>query len=201
MIVDDDEFLYHNAITIIKQYYYKYRDDNCGVIHFNRKNEKGEIIASPHIENDYYMSYQCHKGKGYNADGYIGYYTQKLGNSRFEIHEGEKYVAPSLLFMKVTEHCKLLWASAIIGQTEYLEGGITKQGRKLRINNPLGMIDYCRLMQGNGATLKLRVVYSIHAYAYRFLSEQKSVDMSGFISAMRIPGWFLGWVWKILYLT
>ena len=44
IIVDDDEQLVPEAISIIKEYVGKYKNSDCGVIHFNRRNEKGEVI-------------------------------------------------------------------------------------------------------------------------------------------------------------
>lgn len=198
VIVDDDEKLRPDAVKTIKEYYEQYKDTNCGVIHFNRMNEKGEIIARPIIDKDFIMSYQQFKSEGRYADGYIGYFTSKLKDNRFTINEGEKYVGPSTLFMKVTESSDLLWAKAVLGDTEYLAGGITKQGRKLRIKNPKGMIEYCRLMQGNGASLKTKLAYSVQGYAYYYFlnkKNRKSANMAGLIK-LRLAGKALSRYWR-----
>lgn len=197
-IIDDDERLNPGAVEILKHYCEQYRNTSCGVIHFNRKNEKNEIIASPIINTDYYMSYQAFKSKGRYADGYISYFTKKLGKNRFSMIEGEKYIAPSTLFMKVTRNCDLLWACASLGETEYLAGGITKQGRRLRINNPLGMIEYCELMQENGASLKTRVIYSIQGYAYIAICGN-TYSSKQLLKIGLIPGNVLALYWKKKY--
>lgn len=198
VIVDDDEKLRPDAVKTIKEYYDQYKNTNCGVIHFNRMNEKGKIIARPAIDKDFVMSYQRFKSEGRYADGYIGYFTSKLGHNRFTINEGEKYVGPSTLFMKVTESSDLLWAKAVLGDTEYLAGGITKQGRKLRIKNPKGMIEYCRLMQGNGASLKTKLSYSVQGYAYYYYLNKNDRDnriLEGLIK-LRLAGKALSHYWK-----
>lgn len=71
----------------------------------------------------------------------------------------------------------LLWAKEALGETVYLAGEITRQGRKLRIKNPRGMIDYCKMMQRNGASWKKKISYSIQGYAYyHFMDrEQKKI--------------------------
>lgn len=198
VIIDDDEELRQDAVAVIKEYYEKYKDTNCGVIHFNRMNEKGEMIARPEIDKDFVMSYQRFKSEGRYADGYIGYFKSKLGHNRFTINEGEKYVGPSTLFMKVTESTDLLWAKAVLGHTEYLAGGITKQGRKLRVKNPKGMIEYCRLMQENGASLLNQIAYSVQGYAYYYFlnkNDRKSTNMKGLIK-LRLAGKALSLYWK-----
>ena len=197
-IIDDDERLSPEAVDTLRRYCDKYRDTTCGVIHFNRKNEKGEIIASPIVDSDYYMSYQEFKSKGRYADGYLSYYTKKLNDCRFNIIQGEKYIAPSTLFMKVTRSSNLLWACVSLGETEYLAGGITKQGRRLRIKNPQGMIEYCELMQENGASLKTRVLYSIQGYAYIFIYG-KPYSPKKLLKIGAIPGKVLSVYWKNKY--
>lgn len=196
VIVDDDEELFDDAVDIITEYYYKYINTDCGVIHFSRMNEKGEIIASPSIDEDFYMSYQEFKAQKRHADGYIGYYTKYLGKERFPLHAGEKYVAPSVLYMRVTNYSKLLWAKSVLGKTEYLEGGLTKQGRKLRLKNPYGMLQYCNLML-EYKNLKHRLIYSALGYAYSYFCNEK-VDMKNynFYRCAKILGKFITFKWK-----
>lgn len=196
VIVDDDEELFSEAIDIIAEYYCKYKNAGCGVIHFNRMNEKGEIIASPCIDEDFYMPYQEFKAQKRHADGYIGYYTRYLGKERFQIHTGEKYVAPSVLYMKVTTYSKLLWAKSVLGKTEYLEGGLTKQGRKLRLKNPYGMLQYCNLML-EYKNLKHRMIYSILGYTYScFCNEKLDMKNYNFYRWAKIPGKILAFNWE-----
>ena len=199
LIVDDDERLYAESMRIVREYVYGYRDTKCGVIHFNRKNEKGEVIAIPPIQDDFYMSYQQFKSEGRWADGYIGYFTKKLGDIRFDIFPGEKYIGPSTLIMKACKENDLLWAKAIIGVTEYLDEGITKLGRKLRVKNPNGMIEYCELMQEGGASFKTKIVYSIQGYAYAYISKNKYVG-NRLQKIGAIPGAILGRHWERKYI-
>ncbi len=198
LIIDDDERLNPDAITTVKEYVNKYKNSECGVIHFNRKNEKGEVIATPVIIEDFFMPYQQFKSQGRHADGYLGYYIDKLGNNRFSIFPKEKYIAPSTLFMKTTKTSKLLWAAAVLGETEYLAGGITRQGRRLRIRNPKGMIEYCELMQENGASLKTKYVYSVQGYAYSHISNEKYNNRL-FMKTGYLPGIMLAEYWKRRY--
>ncbi len=200
VIVDDDEKLYPNASELIEEYYNKYKNTECGVIHFNRKNEKNEIIASPIIDKDFYKSYQDFKAEKRHADGYIAYFVDKLGDNRFVITPGEKYVSPSTLFMKVTKTSKLLWAKAVLGQTEYLESGITKQGRKLRIKNPKGMIEYCGLMYEGSHSFKQKLLISTMGYAYIELCNKKcNYNKYNFNIIGKVPGVILAKIWRNKY--
>ena len=198
VIVDDDEQLFRNAIEILKTYKEKYACTNCGVIHFNRKDENGNVIADPLISEDMFCTYQKFKSKGYRVDGYIAYFYKKLSNKRLGEYSNEKYVGPSTLMMKVSRNYELIFAEAVLGHTEYLEGGISKQGRRLRIRNPLGMIEYCALMQENGASFKNRIIYSINGYAYAALAKDLTPVrnyMGCFLGFCKIPGILLAHLW------
>ena len=197
VIVDDDENLRPDAVETVRRYADKYAGTDCGVIHFTRLDEKGRPMADPEIREDFFMSYQEFKSRGWFVDGYVCYLTDKLGDQRFHIYEGEKYIGPSTLFMRVSRNCRILWSAAVLGDTEYLAGGITKQGRKLRANNPRGMIEYCSLMQENGSSLKNRLAYSVHGYAYmQFLDKKDRPKDTPFLPAARLPGRLLARRWK-----
>lgn len=202
VIVDDDEELFPDAVTKIREYVVKYLNTDCVAIHFNRQNEHGEIISAPLINKDFFMPYQQFKSEGRSADGYIGYFFKKIGATRFTLYKNEKYIGPSTLLMKVTDHGRVLWANAVLGQTEYLAGGITKQGRKLRVKNPNGMIEYCGLMQSKESSLSNRIKYSIMGYAYAYLGGIKSSNGEYIKKLNRmcyIPGVVLGFIWKRKY--
>lgn len=197
VIIDDDEQLMENAVSTIKSYYEKYKKTACVAINFNRRDESGNIIANPVIDEDYFMSVQRHTSMKRTAGGYIAYFLDKLGDKRFSDYEGEKYIAPSTLMMKATDDSSLLWAKAVLGDTEFLAGGITKQGRRLRVKNPKGMIEYCNLMQNSGSSLWNKFAYSVHGYAYYYLQDKAARnDKLQLIHVASLPGFMLSIYWK-----
>lgn len=208
LIVDDDETLYPEAIQIVGEYIRRYRGSKCRVIHFNRKEIGVGVLANPYIPTSYYMTYQALKSRGRHCDGYVGYFLNKLGETRFEIFDSEKYIAPSTLYMAVSENVGVLWAPDILGETEYLDGGITKQGRKLRINNPMGMILYCSMMQEEGSSLWNRLIYSIQGYAYYFIAKDRNNKLDNLNQILKRKflyvkpfGWLLGKYWHYKYMN
>jgi len=185
-IIDDDEQLLPDAVEKLSRYAEKYKDSNIGVIHFYRvlvKNHKGlsngQIIAKPVFDKDTTMSFQAFKGKGYFADGYIGYFLSKVGDTRFPIFKNEKYIGPSVLMMLVTMKYDMLWSHEVLGSTDYLEGGLSKQGRSLRLKSPLGMAARCLLMQTKESGIKIRLTQSIGYYAYLKIGGVNSVSVGG----------------------
>ena len=182
-IIDDDEQLLPDAIEKLSRYAEKHKDSNVGVIHFYRitvNNHKGlssgQIIAKPVFDRDITMTFQAFKGKGYFADGYVAYFLRKVGDTRFPIYKNEKYIGPSVPMMLVTMKYDLLWSHEVLGSTDYLEGGISKQGRALRVKSPLGMAVRCLLMQTKESGWKLRLIQSVGYYAYLKIACVESVS-------------------------
>ena len=204
LIIDDDEQLYENAVSIVRGYVAQYKGSECGAIHFNRKDSTTDkVIADPYFEEDFYMSYQLHKAKKYHADGYVGYFTSKLGSLRFTEFENEKYSGPATLMMKVTSTSKFLWSHETLGDTCYLEGGLTKQGRRLRVKNPLSMVEYCVQIQVKDSGFVYRMLYSMQGYAYIKFSGRKSSELKALglqvnklNKLMYMPGLLLYCKWK-----
>lgn len=166
VIIDDDEFLYPDAIAKVHPYAEKYRDSNIGAINFTRDDMNGKPLSHPIIDEDFVMTIQEHRSKRLHSDGYIGYFAKKVGHCRFPVFQGEKYVGPSVLIMLVTENSKLLWTRTSLGYTDYLEGGLTNKGRLLRLKNPQGMAYRCLLLLGHDCSWKDKLVYSVEYYAY-----------------------------------
>lgn len=204
LIIDDDENLYETAVGTVRKYVEEQKGTECGAIHFNRfDSDRNEIIADPYFDHDFFMSYQMHKAKKYNADGYVGYFTDKLGKLRFTEFGNEKYSGPATLMMKVTKNSKFLWSKEVLGVTSYLDGGITKQGRRLRVKNPLSMIEYCTQLQVKDSGLKYRLGFSMQGFAYLFISKKKysevkqlGIEINKLNKLMYIPGLILSIKWK-----
>ena len=204
LIVDDDEYLFENALENVSKYVDKYKDTNCGVIDFlhSFKNKKNDYK----IKEDYFMTLQERKNRRLDSDGYTGYFVKALKNTRFPIYKNEKYIGPSVLLMLVSKNWQVLWSNCILGETEYLEKGITAQGRKLRINNPQGMIHYCMLLQEEDSNIFIKLKYSIYAYAYLYYSKlgkkifiKNNIDFNKFIFWAKFPGFILNIYWRIKY--
>jgi len=195
LIIDDDELLNINALQIAKYYFQAYKG-KCACINFNRSNLNDEPLTKGQPLKDRMMSFQEHKSKKLHADGYVGYYMDFLKGVRFPLFPGEKYVGPSVLMMLASAKSSIMWAGAILGKSDYLEGGITKQGRMLRVKNPIGMIYHASLMMHPDSSIRVKLGYSIYAYAYMKYANLSKADLARFRISMDVfyPTVFIGYL-------
>ena len=201
LIVDDDEVLNNDATLIVEDYYARFKG-KCTCMNFNRSDYNGIPLTNGQELKDRLMSFQKHKSLKLHADGYVGYYTDAIKNVRFPLVKGEKYMGPSVLMMLASANSTILWAKAVLGKTEYLEGGITKQGRKLRLRNPIGMIYHASLMMHPDSSFRVKYGYSVYAFAYKYYADvreeslkQYGIDMNVFYPVKPL-GKLLALYWK-----
>ena len=115
-------------------------------------------------------------------------------------------MAESWLWNTMALNYKTVYRNKTIYICEYLEGGLTKSGRALRMKSPLGMMDDCRSYLNDEVCLKVRVkemlLYWVYARCAGY-SFAKALSTSGRTVGMTltaIPGWMLYFYWKKKYL-
>ena len=111
-------------------------------------------------------------------------------------------MAESWLWNAMALNYKTVYRNKTIYICEYLEGGLTKSGRALRMKSPLGMMDDCRSYLNDEVCLKVRVkemlLYWVYARCAGY-SFAKALSTSGRPVGMTltaIPGWMLYIYWR-----
>ena len=115
-------------------------------------------------------------------------------------------MAESWLWNTMALNYKTVYRNKTIYICEYLEGGLTKSGRALRMKSPLGMMDDCRSYLNDEVCLKVRVkemlLYWVYARCagYSFAKELSTSGRPVGMTLTAIPGWMLYFYWKKKYL-
>lgn len=153
IIVDSDDYLVESAIKKIKKY-----DINnlCGIC-FLKSNNKLEIVGDDlsTVPKKYNYLKMRNKIKGDKAEVWV---TDILKSFPFPEFENEKFIGESVVWNEISKHYDMLFVNEIIYICEYLDGGLTKSGRKLRISNPLGgMANSKTYFNTNLVSLKLKI--------------------------------------------
>ncbi len=143
MIVDSDDYLIDNGIEIILKDWSKYGNNNvCGLC-YKRMDKDGKPICDDFGKRVVVANYRDFiingkimgdKAEVFRADVFC--------ERRFPEFKGEKFLSEGVLWCEISRQYDTVFINKSIYVCEYLENGLTRCGRRLRINNPLGGM-YC----------------------------------------------------------
>lgn len=146
LILDSDDYLTSSAIETVEEEWPQYRNqvEICGMSFFKGK-EDGSHLSVANAQ-DVYIDDDIHyrvnqKIKGDRCEVVR---TDLLKKYPFPVYPGERFFSEGWLWTTLAMNYKTVYRNKIIYICEYLEGGLTKSGRPLRMRNPLGAMDNCR---------------------------------------------------------
>lgn len=204
LIVDSDDYLLKDAVSVVNLAINKYEAPNIGAIFFHYQFENGEKLVGKKkpLEIDIYSNrYQYNHLYG-SHDGCIGYYSKIFEKYTYPEFRGENYVGPTVLQMDMATEFDTVFKPDVIGVAEYQPDGITMSGRKLRLKNPNGMIYYCKLKLNNNNSSFIKFKYAISMWPYLIKLNKSFTDslnyfpkkFMGIISYF--PGIILSYMWN-----
>lgn len=210
--VDSDDYLIEDALAIIYQYYNKYRETNniCGLVfqkgysieqRINKKYKDFEFIEN---YNNYIINNEF---KGDKCEVFI---TNILKKYRFPIFANEKFLSEGFLYSKIGREYEYVFIDKIIYLCEYQETGLTKSGRRLRINNPLGGMEHAKEYLDKNIyitkiVLKNYLLYYTYFRFYKDKNKEKYKKIKIDKNIISITCYFLSYIlyfyWKKKYIN
>ncbi len=209
IIVDSDDFLKPQAIETVRNDYAKILRggvQDIGILVYLKEYPSGEVIGEAFNDDalvadgiKYIINAQV---KGDKAEVFL---TDALKKYRFPVFAEEKFMGETVVFIPVYREYKCFVRNDSICVCEYLNGGLTKQGRKLRIDNPLGGMHNSLQYINNDIKLKLQIKNILLFAVYRsFAKKQGKRDDFIFpnrwlYALCRVPGKLLYFLWSYKY--
>lgn len=206
-IVDSDDMLTPCAIQIIEEEWKKVKDDNLCGISFLRGYSSTKVIGQKH-GNDYFVDtfINVRINHGIEGDKAEVWKTEILKEFLFPEIEGEEFFGEGYAWVRMAKHYKMLFINKIIYITEYLDGGLTKSGRKLRVQCPVGGMINAKELLSKEFLSKIRIKHSWLYISYGFFAKKSFGYMlkdSGhpLLILLNLPfGYLLYRFWKYKYL-
>lgn len=207
-IVDSDDYLMPDAVKTILSYHEKWRntDDLCGYS-FLRCHQDGRVNTAYFPEDeklDTYLSVRINGNIG--GDKAEVFYTDILRKYPFPVFEGEKYMPEDVVWMRMSGPYRMLHVNKSIYVCDYLGGGLTQTGRRMKIHSPRGMMLRSEIYLDTEKTcgkvkMKMMLLYQIYGRfaGYEPSALLKKTSRKGLWLICYLPSCILYGKWKKKY--
>lgn len=168
-IVDSDDFLPTDAVETILRYHQKYKDEEklCGYS-FLRCYEDGTVNTAYFEKEEEISTYRDVRINGnIGGDKAEVFFTEVLKKYPFPEYEGEKFLPEDLIWMQMSGPYQMVHINKCIYISEYLEGGLTRTGRAMKIYSPRGMVHRSKVyLEDTEVCLKVKIKMMILYIVY-----------------------------------
>lgn len=201
-IVDSDDYLTNDATAKIIKYWTKYNNQSIGGITFQRGREDKSLFDK-NMEDGIMTIPEAMK-KNFKGDHFETVRSDLFKKFIFPIFGNEKFIAEGAMWYLVTRGRKIVYVNEVLYIAEYLDGGLTKTGRKLHINNPLGAMWHASVFLSSNFNLKIRTKNAILYNVYAMFSNinlverlKKNIDSKMLVLLTSPLGWGIYHYWRV----
>lgn len=141
-IVDSDDTLPAAAVQTILDSFDAISNSSglCGISFLRRMEHAPQETDFPEAElRGSYMDVRINQGV--MGDKAEVYYTRCLKEFPFPEFEGERFYHEDGVWVRLSARYEMLHENKVVYEGRYLEGGLTRGGRALKMASPLGMCD------------------------------------------------------------
>lgn len=208
--VDSDDTLMPDAVeTILKDWRHYNAESNIAVISYQRRRcSDSSSISAEGNRIDYYIDDDIHYlvNKGVVGDRAETLRTDVLIKYPFPEFQNEKFMSEGWLWNNLASKYQTVYRTYSLYICEYLEGGLTKSGRALRMRSPQGMMENCKSFFQPDTCVKIQLkemlLYCVYALcsSNNLLDDLKKSNRPWRIALMMPLGFVLYLYWKNKYL-
>ena len=205
-IVDSDDVLTPDALETIADTWSHVGSTSLAGLSFLRGYSKNQVIGSKFPSNGIYNGIDIQYRYKIPGDKAEVWRTDILKKYQFPVFEGERFQGENYVWWQIALEYDMYYVNQIIYITEYLEGGLTRSGRTLRIKCPLGGMENSRMGLHKRFPLPERFKRAMLYVCYgKFANKHfcQIISKSGYpllVAPAYIPGYLLYLYWKHKYL-
>lgn len=172
LILDSDDYLTDDAVEQILFYHNKFGSNKklCGFSFlkiFSDGNINGKYFPKDELVGSFI---QVRINGGIPGDKCEVFYTRCLKEFPFPEFKGEKFIGESVSWIPMGMKYDMVHINKGIYVGDYLHGGLTKQGRKMRILCPKGGMAYAKVSMTKQCNFKRRLTSGILYSCYSFFA-------------------------------
>lgn len=173
-IVDSDDYLEKNAVSTIKNNWLKYQDPSI-ISHWYLQQDikTGKVVGKSFKENAFKANYKDIILNPKMGDKKVVYDSTLFKCYEFPEFPEEYFLAESTFHIDASNMGNSYFFNETIYFSEYKNDGLTKQGKKLQLENPLGGIENSIQFINSPIKLKVKLKKVILFNVYSMLSNGK----------------------------
>lgn len=207
-IVDSDDYLPNNAVDTILKYHDKYLDQRkennlCGYS-FLRCFEDGSVNTAKFNKDEEIGTYrEIRINQNLGGDKAEVFYTDILKQYPFKEYENEKFMPEDEVWIRMSGPYNMVHINECVYISEYLEGGLTKSGRSMKIHSPLGMMARSKAYLDDAdvvckVKIKMMLLYIIYGKFAGLSSKEiySKLNNKGLFILLFVPAKIIGLRWK-----
>lgn len=205
-IVDSDDVLTDDATQVIQEEWEKIKDDTLAGMVFLKGYSNGEVIGDRFPGTGIFNDIDIRSRYRVKGDKAEIWKSDILKQHKFPVFDNEKYQGENYVWQKIAFEYDMMYINRIIYIAEYLEDGLTKTGRILKIKSPLGAMENAKISFDKRFPLRKRVKNALLFICYgKFAGKSykeivKESDSAVLIEVNYIFGYLLYLYWKHKYL-
>lgn len=208
-IVDSDDYITENAVELIIKYADKYekmreKEKLCGFC-FLRYDSQGNVNVAPFSEAEFIGNYiDTRINNGLGGDKAEVFYREVLKEYPFIEYPGEKFMPEDAVWISMSQKYNMVHANEKIYICDYLEGGLTRTGRRMKIHSPKGMVLRSKLFINDQRVcmkvrIKMMLLYIIYSCFAQITIKEAVADINykGLFYILMLPGIVIYKKWKM----
>lgn len=207
VIVDSDDILIDRAVEMILTYWEKYADNKkISGITFQRGYLTTYQKFDTNITNTEKSTFAEMTNKGMSGDHCETFRSDLFKSKKFPVFKNENFVAEGAMWYLITKNYYVIYVDEIIYLAEYLDGGLTRSGRKLRITNPKGSQWHAEVFLDSEFNFKIRLKNALLFDTYSHFTNVKwskavvnTFSSRLMLAATWLPSYILYYTWKSKY--
>lgn len=207
LILDSDDYLTDTAVEQIRRGWEIWADnEQVGMVTFLKGTAVGDPNCTGSVAGVPVDILGCKRNVIHSSDCCEVIREELFRKYPFPVFPGERFLAEGVLWNRVAMTHKCVYINDVIYICEYLEGGLTKSGRAMRIRNPRGGMLSAEISMQKKNYRHLRMKNGLLYTCYGFFAGLAPGKMlgetehKGVVALCMVPGFILHLYWKKKYL-
>ena len=207
LVLDSDDRLVPTAVEEILRGWERYEDAHVGIVIFLKGYSADKPFARGLRENVPLDMFRVHTETFQSRDFCDVFRAEAFKRFPFPEFPGEAFLSESVLWNQMAPGYRIVYINRVLYLAQYLEDGLTKAGRAMRIRMPRGGMYAAEQYMDRRCPVKLRIknglLYNCYGYFARIpAAEALRGSRAPLLTVLTRPGgWMLYRYWKMKYGT